>query len=206
MAGAVYVPSKFTLTDVSSVHGSDINAGCPSACVRMLSRVRVCNCVGVTTNRTGITLIDGVIPMLDVSQINWAAQLYTATIIKSTWSIEFQFPDSFMLRQVDLFLLFCMVRNIHNQGFLSISVYQSILFPRAIKTQLLGNMSLSMERQNCAELIQISIPSNPTSVLHLYLIEFSMDNVLGGIYIGDIKFLDAIALITSSKCSTSYYH
>ena len=55
---------------MSSAHGSDANAGCPSACVMIVSSVRVCDCVGVTTDRTGITLIEGVIPMLDVSQPN----------------------------------------------------------------------------------------------------------------------------------------
>ena len=88
---------------MSSAHGSDANAGCLSACVRMVSSVRVCDCVGVTTDRTGITLIDGVIPMLDVSRSNWAAQLYTATTIQSMLTIEFHFPVSFMLRRVDLY-------------------------------------------------------------------------------------------------------
>ena len=45
----MYVPSKFTLTDVSSVHGSDANAGCSLACVKMVSSVRVCDCVGLAT-------------------------------------------------------------------------------------------------------------------------------------------------------------
>ena len=33
----------------------------------MVSSVRLCDCDGVTTDRTGITLIDGVIPVFDVS-------------------------------------------------------------------------------------------------------------------------------------------
>ena len=201
--GAVHTPNRFTLTDVSSAHGSDANAGCPSACVRMVSSVRVCDCVGVTTDRTGITLIDGVIPMLDVSQPNWATQLYTATSNQLMLSIDFLFQYNYILRQVDLYLFICLQQNIPNQGLLSISVYQSVIFPRGAKGQLLGNVSLFIEQQNCTDLIQISIPINSTLVLNLYLIEFSMDNVLGGIYIGEIKFLDAIALITSSKYSTS---
>ena len=92
---------------MSSAHGSDANAGCPSACVMVVSSVRVCDCVGVTTDITGITLIDGVIPMLDVSQPNWAVQLFITTTTHSTWSIEFYFSYSFMLRQVDLYLFFC---------------------------------------------------------------------------------------------------
>ena len=202
MAGAVYTPSKFTLVDVSSAHGSDENAGCPSACVMMVSGVRVCDCVGVTPNRTGIILIDGVIPMLDVFRLNWAAQLYTATVTQDNWQIEFKFPENFMLRQVDLSLLFCPTRMIPNEGVLSISIYQSILFPTRLKALLLGNMSLSGYEQNCVDLIQISIPTNPASAYCQYLIQFSMDNVLGGIYIGEMVFSDDIISITSSKFST----
>ena len=199
MAGAVYTSSKFTLTDVSSAHGSDVNAGCPSACVRMVSSVRVCDCVGVTTDRTGIILIDGVIPMLDVSQPNWAAQLYTATSTQKNWEIEFQFSNRFNLRQVDLYLLFCPLQNIPNQGLISISIYQSILFPNGIKGLLLGNVSLSIEGSNCTELIKISIPAKSTSMYSVYLIDFFMENVLGGIYIGEIVFSDEVTLTFSSK-------
>ena len=103
--GVFHTPSQFTLTDVSSAHGSNDNAGCPSACVMMVSGVRVCDCFGVTIDRTGITLIDGIIPMLDVSQLNWAAQLYTATSTQDNWNIDFYFADHFMLRQVDLYIL-----------------------------------------------------------------------------------------------------
>ena len=199
MVGAVYTPSKFTLTDVSSAHGSDANAGCPSACVRMLSSVRICDCVGVTTDRTGITLIDGVIPMLDVSQPNWAAQLYTATTTQNNWHIEFQFSEVFNLRQVDLYLFFCQSQMIPNQGLISLSLYQSILFPLGIKGLLLGNVSLSAEGQNCAELMRILIPAKSPLMYNKYLIELCSVNFFGGIYIGEIVFSDDIALITSSK-------
>ena len=61
-------------------------------------------------------------------------------------------------------------------------------------------MSLSGEEQSCAKLIQISIPTNPTSVLSIqYLIEFSTNNFLGGINIGEIVFSDDTALIILSK-------
>ena len=199
MAGAAYVPSKFTQTDVSSAHGSDANAGCPSDCVRMVSGVRVCDCVGVTIDRTGITLIDGVIPMLDVSQPNRAAQLYTATPTRNSWWIDVLFPNSFVLRRVDLYLFICPTQNIPNRGVLSISIYQSLLFPCWIKGLLLGNVSLSMEGPNCAELIQTSIPTKSTFIHSIYLIDISMENVLGGIYIGEIVFSDEVALTTSSK-------
>ena len=197
-AGAVYTPSKFTLSNVSSVHGSDANAGCPSACVRMVSSVRVCDCVGVTTDRTGITLINEDIPMLEVSQLNWAAQLYTATTNKINWNIEFQFPKHFMLRQVDLYLFFCPVQNTPNQGVLSVELYQSLLFPNRIKGMLFGNISL-LEGQNCAGLIQVAIPTTSTSTSKLYLLEFSMENVLGGIYIGEVVFRDERAAISSCR-------
>ena len=38
---------------MSSAHGSDVNAGFPSACVMIVSSVRVCDCVGVTTDIAG---------------------------------------------------------------------------------------------------------------------------------------------------------
>ena len=50
------LPISFFFIYVFSAHGSDANAGCPSACVMVLSSVRVCDCVGVTSDRTGITL------------------------------------------------------------------------------------------------------------------------------------------------------
>ena len=192
LLGSVYTPSKFTLTDVSSAHGSDDNAGCPSACVRMVSSVRVCDCVGVTTDRTGITLIDGVIPVFDVSQPHWAAQLYTATSI-GHHRIEFKFPNVFMLRQVDLYLYICPLLMIPNQGQLSIRVYQSLLFPLAAKGLFLGNKTLTMEESSCSNLTQISVFTNP-STFSQYLVEFSMENILGGIYIGEVSFTGKITV------------
>ena len=184
---------------MSSAHGSDSNAGCPSACVMIVSSVRVCDCVGVTTSRTGITLIDGIIPMLDVSQPSWAAQLYTATTIyHNNWIIDFQFPVSIILRQVDLYLFFCPFQNIPNEGLLFIQIYQSILFPNRNKGLLLGNITITGEEQNCTDLIWKSVPTIP-SALSQYLIEFSMDNILGRIYIGEVTFRDEIAVATSSK-------
>ena len=148
LLGAVHTAYKFTLIDVSSAHGSHANAGCPSACVSMVSSVRICDCVGVTSDRTGITLLHGVIPMLDVSQTNWAAQLYTATTIRLIQSIEFQFSNNFMLRRVDLYLFFCPSQNIPHQGLLSISVYQSKLFPVTVMGLILRNITLTMVGQN----------------------------------------------------------
>ena len=187
---------------MSSEHGSDANAGCPSACVRTVSSVRLCDCVGVTTDITGITLIDGVIPMLDVSQTNWAAQLYTYTANMEQWNIAFQFLTEFMLRQVDLYLFFCPNQGIPNQGILSISVYQSILFPNAFKGLLLGNITLR-EGHNCVDLIEISIPTTTSSQYTLYLIEFSVEGTLGEIYMGELKFRDTAATATSPTTSAT---
>ena len=195
--GAVYTPSKFTLTGVYSAHGSHANASCPSACVRMVSGIRVCDCTAIATDTTGIALIDGIIPMFDVSQPNWAAQLYTATITKNNWVIDFQFPDSFMLRQVDLYLFFCPLRQIPHQDRLSIRVYQSVFFPTGFKGLFLGNNSLTMERQNCLNLTQISIPTIPISEFTQYVIEFAMEGVIGGIYIGECSFTGEITSVVS---------
>ena len=61
--------------------------------------------------------------MLDVSQPNWAAQLYTATTSQTIWSIDFQFPSSFTLRKVDLSLFFCPLQRIPNPGLITVRVY-----------------------------------------------------------------------------------
>ena len=143
--------------------------------------------------------------MLDVSQPNWAAQLYTATTSQSIWSIEFQFSGSFTLRKVDLSLFFCPLRRIPNLGLISVRVYQSILFPEAHKGLLLGNVTLNVEIQNCADLTQIALPTSLSSVYTQCLIEFSMGNVLGGIYVGEISFRDEIPMIMYSKLFQSIY-
>ena len=80
-------------------------------------------------------------------------------------------------------------------------VYQSILFPTAIRGLLLGNVTLTV--QNCADLTQIALPTSLSSVYTLYLIEFSMGNVLGGIYVGEISFRDEIPMVMYSKLSQS---
>ena len=198
-AGVEYVPSRFTLTDVGSANGSDANAGCPSACLRIQDSIRVCNCVGVTTDTTGITLIDGVIPMLDISQPNWAAQLYTATTVSTNLKIDFQFQVKFMLRHVDLYMVLCPVRHIPNQGLLSIGVYQSVLFPLGLRGPLLQNITLTMRAQSCENLIRISIPTNPMTLNFQYLIEVSMDDILRGIYIGEVNFSDESMTTVSSS-------
>ena len=186
---------------MSSAHGSDANAGCPSACVMMVSGARVCDCFGVSTDRTGITLIDGIIPMLDVSQLNWAAQPYTATSTQNNWNIDFYFADHFMLRQVDLYILICPSQMIPNEGLISVRVYQSIIFPNAVNGLLFGNVTLTVELHNCTDLIEIAIPTSPLSMHIQYLLEFSMENSLGKIYIGEISFRDEIAMVMSSKLS-----
>ena len=161
----------------------------------MVSGVRVCDCVGVTTDRTGITLIDGVIPTLDVSQTNWAAQLYTATTIRSILRIEFQFQHNFMLRQVDLYLFICTVERIPNPvGLLTISVYQSIFFPVGFSGLFFGNKTLTMEESSCLNLTQISVFTNPLSIFSQYLVEFSTESILGGIYIGEVSFTGKITV------------
>ena len=132
--------------------------------------------------------------------LNLTGQLnFIATTTQINWEIEFHFSNWFNLRQVVLYVFFCPLQNIPNQGLISISIYQSLLFPRGIKGLLLGNVSLSMEGPNCAELIQISIPAKSTSIYRMYLMDFSMENVLGGIYIGEIVFSVEVAVTISSK-------
>ena len=90
---------------------------------------------------------------------------------------------------------------IPSEGLISVRVYQSIFFPRAIRGLLLGNVTLTVELHNCTSLIEIAIPTSPLSMHTQYLLEFSMENSLGGIYIGEISFRDEIAMVMSSKLS-----
>ena len=68
-----------------------------------------------------------------------------------------------------------------------------------------------MEGENCVDLIQIAILANPTSLNMLYLLEFSMDTILGGIQIGEVVFRDETSIkfsfVTKRRdiCRTSFF-
>ena len=53
-----------------------------------------------------------------------------------------------------------------------------------------------MRAQSCEKLIRISIPTNSMTLYLQYLI---VDDVLGGIYIGEVKFGDESSMTTVSS-------
>ncbi len=64
--GATLPPNGNTFTGVSSINGSDANAGCPSVCrMTCVSNERFCDCTGQLSDTTG-TRIDGIIPTFNV--------------------------------------------------------------------------------------------------------------------------------------------
>ena len=139
---STYQSIAFTLTRVSSINGSDPNAGCPSVC-RMTgeSDERFCDCTGWQSETTG-TPIDGIIPTFDVSQSGtWASQLYTVNGTLNSYTLSFRFPQSFMLKEVELNIFVCTLRNMPNEV-LIINVYQSITFPAFLPDFFLGNVTL----------------------------------------------------------------
>ncbi len=90
--------------EVSSINGSNSNAGCPSVCrMTSTSGERFCDCTGEIMSDFNGTLIDGIIPTFDVSQRGtWASQLYTVDVTTTSHAIGFRFSSSFMLQEVEL--------------------------------------------------------------------------------------------------------
>ena len=187
--GAFIRPRSFTLTGLSSQNGSDANGGCPQVCV--LSNM-VCDCTGQTTDISGITLINDVVPTFESDVPGaWASDLYTL-IIQTTYPLGFQFDIAmaFALREVELYLFFCPSWNIPQQA-LTISVYRSLLFPDFLppsELSPLGNVTLTGDQQNCASLTRISITTQTDRADTNYFIVFSSATTVGGIYIGEVKF------------------
>ena len=197
--GAFIRPTSFTLTGLSSLNGSDANGGCPQVCV--MSNM-VCDCTGQTTAISGITLIDDVVPTFDPNVPGaWASDLYTLSIPQN-YALGFQFDITvaFVLRELELYLFFCPSWNIPQQG-LTISVYRSLLFPAFQPPSglpPLSNVTLTSEQQNCNSLTRISITTQTDAVYTTYFIMFSGSTIVGGIYIGEVKFSDE-AISTSSS-------
>ena len=202
--GAFIRPTSFTLTGLLSQNGSDANGGCPQVCVVpvMMSNT-VCDCTGQTTDISGITLINDVVPTFESDVPGaWASDLYTAKTSQNSYALGFQFDSTmaFTLREVELYLFFCPSWNLHPS--LTISVYRSILFPDFFPpTGLtpLGNVTLTRDHQNCVSLIRISITTQTVEANINYFIVFSSPTIVGGIYIGEVKFSDQLISPSSSR-------
>ena len=190
--GAFILPKSFTLTGLSSQNGSDANGGCPQVCVMPHM---VCDCTRQTTDISGITLINDVVPTFESDVPGaWASDLYTVLTGGDSYALGFQFDNTmaFALREVELYLFFCPPWNIPQQS-LTISVYRSLLFPDfnpPTGLPPLGNVTLTSEQQNCDSLTRISIITQTDAAYINYFIVFSGSTNLGRIYIGEVKFSD----------------
>ncbi len=196
--GATFRPNGYTFTGVSSMNGSDANAGCPIVC-RMSGGAgeSFCDCTGQLCDTTG-TLIDGIIPTFDVSQKGtWASQLYTVDRTATTlYAIGFRFSSSFMLQEVELSIFLCTSWFIPRSG-LTITIHRSIAFPAFIPpTTPIGSITLTL-LPNCVSLENIYITTSPTSPTTTYFIEFTNNATVGGIYIGEVVFRDEICKFMS---------
>ncbi len=176
--------------EVYSNNGSDSNAGCPSFC-RIASNERFCDCNGLMNAVNG-SIIDGIIPTLDVSQIGtWASPLYTVDISATFHAIGFRFSNSFMLQEVELSIFLCTPWSIPRLG-LTINIHRDIIFPTFISTTPIGSRTLTLQ-PNCVSLETIYITTSPTrdGGNILYFIEFTNSATdVGGIYIGEVIFRD----------------
>ena len=155
----------------------------------------VCDCTGQTTDLSGITLINDVVPTFESDVPGaWASDLYTVLASQNSYALGFQFDINmaFALREVELYLFFCPFWNIPRQR-ITISVYRSLLFPDFLPpTGLpqLGNVTLTSDQQNCASLTRVSITTRTDAAYTNYFIVFSTSTNLGGVYIGEVKFSD----------------
>ncbi len=153
------------------------------------SSERFCDCTGQLRHTTG-TLIDGIIPTFDVSQRGtWASQLYTVNGTLNFYTVSFQFPQTFMLKEVELNIFYCTLWNMPNEA-LTINVYRSITFPAFLQDSLLGNVTLRENMSNCLSLINITINFSLVESSRIYIIEFVNSRTIGGI--GEVTFRDEV--------------
>ena len=163
----------------------------------------MCDCTGHTTDISGVTLINDVVPTFESDVPGaWASDLYTARTSQNSYALGFQsaITMAFALREVELYLFFCPSWNIP-QEILTISVYRSILFPEFLPpTGLppLGNVTMTSDQQNCNSLTRIVITTQTDAAYTNYFIVFSSSTTVGGVYIGEVKFSDQLISTSSS--------
>ena len=163
----------------------------------------VCDCTGQTTDISGITLINDVVPTFETDVPGaWSSDLYTARASQNSYTLGFQFDISmaFVLQEVELYLFFCPSWGIPQES-LTISVYRSFLFPAfQPPTGLppLGNVTLTSDLENCNSLTRIVITTQTDAAHTVYFIVFSYSTTVGGVYIGEVKFSDQLISTSSS--------
>lgn len=68
-------PNAYTLGPVLPVNGSSAHGNCPTPCVVDV----ICDCTALEEEAITGVIIDGVIPTIETSQMEWASGLYTMT-------------------------------------------------------------------------------------------------------------------------------
>ena len=161
----------------------------------------VCGCSGLTTDLSGIVLINDVVPTFETDVPGaWACDLYTVSTTQNSYELGFQFDRTIALREVELYLFICPSWGIPQQG-VTISVYRSILFPDFFPPSglpPLGNVTLTSDLVNCNSLTRIVITTQTDAAYINYFIVFSKLSTVGGVYIGEVKFSDQLISTSSS--------
>ncbi len=153
------------------------------------SNEKFCDCTGQLNGTITGTLIDGIIPRLDVSQRGtWASQLYTVDVTTTSYAIGFRFSVSYMLQEIELSILLCTPWSIPRSG-LTINIHRDIVFPGFTSTTPIGSTTLSSQ-PNCVSLEIINITTMPTVASTTYYIEFTNPVTVGTIFIGEVIFRD----------------
>ena len=215
--GVNYTPIAYTIPNgLQSVNGSSSTGGCqPEACIMMpygASNINVCDCPG--TAPVNGTLIDGVIPSIDISQHEWASELFVVNRNgQDSLMIGFEFSHPFFLRYVEVVYLDCPVWGI---GSYAVNVYSSYVFPAFVTAAStnIGIFPLAEDIvQSCSSLRTISIPLQPTISVVFYFIEFTFGGSsirpINWLHMAEIRFSDMSPTImmptTLSKVNCKYY-
>jgi hypothetical protein len=131
-----------------------VYCGCPASCIDKSGSWACRQCSG--TGQRGY-IIDGEIPSIDVGSNTWASRLFTwRSDGVSTLTLGFEFQNSIILHEVELYLFHCPTWNI---GFPEITVIRGRDFPRniALVGGDLGTISLTDDMQDCMNIIRICI-------------------------------------------------
>ena len=195
-------PNAYTLPEVMAVNGSDANGGCPSPCVGSGdSGITTCDCAAHSTVGTeAITgaFIDGVVPTINTIMRNatgtgvfvWAAPLFTVRGSADTVILGFRLLGSVALQEVELYLFNCPQWGI---GAESVRTYYQFSFPSFDQTaSVIGNVTLTSDRQSCDSLTRVSIPLQMARSTLFYFIEFHNPSgaVIQWVHIAEVRFSD----------------
>ncbi len=180
------------------MNGSDANAGCPMICrMNGTSNEKFCSCTGQIYNDTRF-LVDGVIPTINVHQINsWASMLYTVKTASTKHAIGFKFSHAFMVQEVELNIFLCPQWSILNTD-VTIKIYSSRTFPAfTVKTEIANTTTSFLGMANCNSSINVIIDTTSHNTSDtIYFIEFcSSKNNLGYIYLGEVMFRDEVTSV-----------